>query len=293
VLAGVNAALFKGDRVALVGPNGAGKTTFLKIAQGLLQPDGGTVYWGVGVERGYFSQDLDALDYGRTAYEEMLEIPGFTKFDAYSLLGRFLFSGEDAHKAIAQCSGGERNRLILAKLVVMGANVLLLDEPTNHLDLESKQVLEDALTEYPGTILFVSHDRYFVDQVATKVWEFAGGRVTQYEGNYSAYRAEKERLATLSALAEAEAPKPKPAEIERRVGADASRSKKEERKAAEGVRRLEAEIHRLEERKADLEVLMADPDIYRTAGGRETVAEYNAVRDELARLYVEWEQSVS
>jgi len=293
VLAGVNAELFKGDRVALVGPNGAGKTTFLKIAQGLLQPDGGTVYWGVGVERGYFSQDLDALDYGRTAYEEMLEIPGFTKFDAYSLLGRFLFSGEDAHKAIAQCSGGERNRLILAKLVVMGANVLLLDEPTNHLDLESKQVLEDALTEYPGTILFVSHDRYFVDQVATKVWEFAGGRVTQYEGNYSAYRAEKERLATLSALAEAEAPKPKPAEIERRVGADASRSKKEERKAAEGVRRLEAEIHRLEERKADLEVLMADPDIYRTAGGRETVAEYNAVRDELARLYVEWEQSVS
>ena len=297
VLAGVNVQLFKGDRVALVGPNGAGKTTFLKIAQGLLQPDGGTVYWGVGVERGYFSQDLDALDYNRTAYEEMLEIPGFTKFDAYSLLGRFLFSGEDAHKSIAQCSGGERNRLILAKLVVIGANVLLLDEPTNHLDLESKQVLEETLTEYPGTILFVSHDRYFVDQVATKVWEFAGGCVTQYAGNYSAYRVEKERLAAMAAEAQAQAetpkPKPKSAEIDRRAGAEASRSKKEERKTAEGVRRLEAEIHRLEERKGELEGQMADPDIYRTAAGREMVAEYNAVRDELARLYVEWEQSVS
>ena len=190
----------KGDRVALVGPNGSGKTTFLKIIHGLLEPTAGSYRWGVGVQRGYFSQDLDDLDPNRTCLEEIMELPGFTKFDAHSLLGQFLFSGDDALKRIGDCSGGERNRLILAKLMVSGANVLLLDEPTNHLDLESKQVLEEALRAYPGTIIFVSHDRFFVDRIATHVWEFGHAEgINVYEGNYTAYREEKERLAMLAA----------------------------------------------------------------------------------------------
>jgi ATP-binding cassette subfamily F protein 3 len=300
VLQGVNVALYKGDRVALVGPNGSGKTTFLKIIHGLMPPTSGSVLWGVGVQRGYFSQDLDALDYSRTCLEEMLEIPGFTKFDAYSLLGRFLFSGEDAHKIIGQCSGGERNRLVLAKLMVAGANVLLLDEPTNHLDLESKQVLEEALVEYPGTVIFVSHDRFFVDRVATKIWEFNQGRVTEYEGNYSAYRAEKERLAALAVSgAGDDRGGVRPSGGGTRTGErkdsreQAVRSRKEERKAAELLRRLEQQIQALEERKAELEQRMADPDIYRTASGRAAVAEYQAIAAELERLYAEWEQAVS
>src|SRR5690606_16444940 len=123
--------------------------------------------------------------------------------------GQFLFSGEDAYKRIGDCSGGERNRLILAKLMVSGANVLLLDEPTNHLDLESKQVLEEALRAYPGTILFVSHDRFFVDRVATHVWEFGlPDGVAVYEGNYTAYREEKQRQAQLAAHAAADAAAP-------------------------------------------------------------------------------------
>ncbi len=306
IFAGVNLEMFKGDRIALVGPNGAGKTTFLKIIQGLLSPTSGTYLWGVGVQRGYFSQDLDALDYTKTAYDEMLEIPGYTKFDAYSLLGAFLFSGEDAHKPIAQCSGGERNRLILAKLMVAGANVLLLDEPTNHLDLESKQVLEESLQEYPGTVVFVSHDRYFVDQIATKVWEFEGGGVTEYEGNYSEYKAEKERLALYQAQLEAEAEaqgqaaraeKGAPPAPRKESGQEAQATRKEqqrqEKKAQEALKRIEQEIARLEERKGELEGQMSNPEILRSSTGRQVVAEYNSIQGDLERLYVEWEKAVS
>ncbi|BAD40097.1 ABC-F family ATP-binding cassette domain-containing protein [Symbiobacterium thermophilum] len=292
-----NLTVQKGDRIALVGPNGSGKTTFLKIIHGLVQPSAGSYRWGVGVQRGYFSQDLDDLDPSRTCLEEIMALPGFTRYDAHSLLGQFLFSGEDALKRIGDCSGGERNRLILAKLMVSGANVLLLDEPTNHLDLESKQVLEEALRAYPGTVLFVSHDRFFVDRIATHVWEFGQPEgIAVYEGNYTAYREEKERQALLAAQAAAAAGADGRAELPRSgagqdgAGRRPARSRKEERKAAEAVRRLEAEIQRLEQRKAELEERMADPDIYRSATGREAVAEYNAVRDELERLYVEWEE---
>ncbi|HEY8347175.1 MAG TPA: ABC-F family ATP-binding cassette domain-containing protein [Symbiobacteriaceae bacterium] len=298
---GVNLRLYKGDKVALVGPNGCGKTTLLKILHGLLPPDTGSVFWGVGVERGYFSQDLDALDYNRTCLEEMMEIPGFTKFDAYSLLGRFLFSGEDAHKKISQCSGGERNRLMLAKLMVAGANVLLLDEPTNHLDLQSKEVLEEALIDYPGTVIFVSHDRFFVDRIANKIWEFTPEGIVEWEGNYSMYKEEKERLAALEA-AKAEAAGSRTAgraataaksekARQQREREEAARSRREERKRAERVRRLEEAIQQLEIRKAELEERMSDPELFRTAAGRETVAEYNALQRELERLYLEWEQA--
>lgn len=294
IFSDVSLKLYKGERIALVGANGSGKTTFLKIVHSLLRPTAGTVFWGVGVEGGYFSQDLDDLVPTRTCMEEMLEIPGFTKFDAHSLLGRFLFSGDDAQKLIGQCSGGERNRLILAKLMIAGANVLLLDEPTNHLDLDSKLVLEEAMQDFPGTILFVSHDRYFVDQIATGVWEFVDGGVNQYEGNYTQYRAEKERLAALAAQAGPEQPPPrKPAQAAREESQSVSRSRKEERRAAETLRRLEEEIHRLEERKVKLEERLADPDVYRTVTGREAVAEYKSIQGELERLYVEWEQATA
>ncbi|HYF95122.1 MAG TPA: ABC-F family ATP-binding cassette domain-containing protein [Symbiobacteriaceae bacterium] len=284
--------LEKGDRVALVGPNGCGKTTFLKVIHGLYPATAGTVFWGVGVERGYFSQDLDSLDYSRTCMEEILEIPGYTKFDAHSLLGRFLFSGDDVHKPLSTCSGGERNRVSLAKLMVAGANLLLLDEPTNHLDLESKLVLEEALTDYPGTVVFVSHDRYFVDRVATEVWEFSPDGVKPYEGNYTAYKEEKERLAQLAVQVQT-AVAPKQAEVARKESQQASKTRKEERKAADALRKLENDIHALEERKAELESRMSDPDIYKTASGREAVAEYQAIQADLERLYYEWEKALA
>ncbi|MGE5507336.1 MAG: ABC-F family ATP-binding cassette domain-containing protein [Chitinophagales bacterium] len=312
VFAGVTASVKKGDRVALVGPNGAGKTTLLKVLAGLHEPSAGSLRWGAGVELGYFSQDLDELDYSHTCLEEIYDLPGFTIEDARSLLGRFLFSGEDAEKPIAKCSGGERNRLVLAKLTVSGANVLLLDEPTNHLDLESKGVLEEALLAYPGTIIFVSHDRFFIDRIATKVWEFgpatgpaqpgAACAVTAYPGNYTAYKAEKERLALLKSLApQAAAPAPagraaaapppaKPSVQAREEARQAERGrKKEERAAAEQLRRVEETIQRLEERKSELESLLGDPELYRSENGHQLGQEYSALLADLERLYAEWE----
>ena len=294
---GVNLEVFKGEKVALVGANGCGKSTLLKILQGTVAQDAGAFRWGTGVKRGDFSQDLDGLEPSRTCMEEMLELPGFTKFDAHSLLGRFLFSGEDVDKRIATCSGGERNRLILAKLTVAGANVLLLDEPTNHLDVESKEVLEESLADFKGTLLFVSHDRFFIDQVATKVWEFGPEGVTPYAGNYSAYRAERERLAAMAAQ-RAEAVRDttaaaKPAEPVRSAPGRDGRTRRDEKKAAEALARLEQEIQRLEAEKAGLEEQLSDQEVYKSERGRELVQSYTSLQEQLTRLYAEWEQIAS
>jgi ATP-binding cassette subfamily F protein 3 len=276
----VNLKVRRGERIAICGPNGAGKTTLLKIIWGLLAPTEGQVHWGGGVSVGYFSQALDNLNYQNTCLEEIMELPGFTKFDAHALLGRFLFSGDDAHKLISQCSGGERNRLVLAKLMAMGNNVLLLDEPTNHLDLDSKAVLEEALADFPGTMLLVSHDRFFVDKIATSIWEIASGTICQFAGNYSAYREEKLRL---EALAEevvcVERPRKKT-------------SQKVERKKEAQEKQLEEEIERLEACKAELEGELGKPEIYKTGRARELVAQYDAIGKELDELYVSWEELV-
>lgn len=285
VFADANLKVEKGERVALLGPNGAGKTTFLKTIKGLLEPTNGIYHWGNRVKIGYFSQELEGLDESRTCLEEILELPGFTRSAAYTLLGQFLFSGEDAHKEIRHCSGGERNRLILAKLMVAGANVLLLDEPTNHLDLESKTALEKALEAYQGTVIFVSHDRYFVDQIATKVWEFRSGRVTEYAGNYSAYRAEKEKLAE---LAQAQAEMQQSNRKSRQT--TGSKANEAQKQAEKELRRVEEEIERLEEEKSSLELSLSDPRIYKTPEGGQMAAEYNALLDNLAKLYAQWEE---
>lgn len=281
LFANVNLNVRRGERIALVGPNGAGKTTLLKIIQGLVTPASGTVTWGSGVSVGYFSQALENLNYQNTCLQEMMELPGFTKFDAHALLGRFLFSGDDAHKLISQCSGGERNRLILAKLMVREDNVLLLDEPTNHLDLDSKGILEEALADYPGTMILVSHDRFFVNQMATCIWEIAAGTIVQFQGNYAAYKEEKLRQETLAEEALRVEKKPQK-----------KRSPKEERKQEALQNQLEEEIEGLEERKAQLELALGDPEIYKTEEGRQIVAQYEAVNIELTELYHKWEELV-
>lgn len=285
LFAGVTREVRRGDRIALVGPNGAGKTTFLKTIHGLIPPTAGSYWWGVGVERAYFSQELDQLDGSGSVLEEMLLIPGMTLFAARSLLARFLFRGDDVvNRPVRALSGGERNRLTLCKLVLSGANVLLLDEPTNHLDLEAKEVLEEALQSFPGTLIFVSHDRYFVDRLATQVWEFGGGPVTFYAGGYSDYRAAREQsLAAAAAAPAAPPPRMAPGRAEEKTRG------KEARRAQAELRRLEEAITRLEERKQHLEQALADPDAYRGPRGRELAAAYQAVARDLERLYTEWE----
>jgi ATP-binding cassette subfamily F protein 3 len=176
----------RGDRIALVGPNGAGKSTLMRILAGVDHPDAGSRLEGHRLVLDYFAQDQAAvLNSSRTVYEEMSSASPTTMVPMIrNILGGFLFSGDDVNKKVAVLSGGERNRLALAKMLLSPSNVLLLDEPTNHLDLDSKEVLLDALADYGGTLLFVSHDRYFVDRLASKVIEVGGGEAPLYPGGY-------------------------------------------------------------------------------------------------------------
>lgn len=184
----------RGDRVALLGPNGAGKTTFLKTILGQVRPKAGAVRFGAGVEVGYFAQTHASLNLEATVLDEILSVENLPLGEARNYLGRFLFSGDDVFKPVGALSGGERSRVALAKLVLTGANFLILDEPTNHLDIPSQEILEDALMSFSGTILLVSHDRYFIDALATCTWTLdpATKSVTVYEGGYSDYLAGQE-----------------------------------------------------------------------------------------------------
>jgi ATP-binding cassette subfamily F protein 3 len=301
LFAHLTATIFRGERVALVGPNGSGKTTLIRLLLGLEEPDHGRVEWGGGILIGYFSQDLDELDDGRTVLDEMLETQDLLPAEARNYLGRFLFRGDDAFKIIGDLSGGERNRLILAKLMLSGANVLVLDEPTNHLDTESRAALEQALLEFPGTIVVTSHDRYFLDRLATCVFELGDDGVRRFQGNYTALRLERERArvaATAAGAASGAAAAPNlPAggRAERRATAAGSVGKKPTRPARRRPDQqpsLEMHIQRLELSKKRLEARLADPETYRTGQGRSVTEEYHHLLAELEEAYRRWEQEL-
>jgi ATP-binding cassette subfamily F protein 3 len=202
VLKHVDLMIEKGDRIALVGPNGAGKSTLMRLLAAVDRPDEGVRLMGHQVHIDYFAQDQAAvLDPTRTVYEEMTAASPTTMVPMIrNILGGFLFSGDDVYKRVAVLSGGERNRLALAKMLLTPSNVLLLDEPTNHLDLDSKEVLLEALSDYGGTLIFVSHDRYFVDRLASKVIDVGGGEVMAYPGGYEDFlHWKKQREAGIAA----------------------------------------------------------------------------------------------
>jgi ATP-binding cassette subfamily F protein 3 len=197
VFANARFSIERGDRVALVGVNGAGKSTLIKLLTGAEAPSAGTVRLGHNVVSEYFAQDQYKVLNGDSRMLDdislaALKVPEST---LRSLLGCFLFSGDDVFKPLGVLSGGERNRYALARILVSPSNFLLLDEPTNHLDMRAKDVLLDALDAFSGTVVFVSHDRYFIDRLATRVLEVEGGTITTYEGNYEDYLRRKELLA--------------------------------------------------------------------------------------------------
>src|SRR6266536_5670372 len=183
--------LLRGDRVGLLGPNGSGTTTLLRTIIGELPPTSGYVYPGHNVRIGYYSQTHSRLNARHTVVDEIRQVSALSEEGARSFLGRFLFTGDDVFKPIGALSGGERSRVALALLTLQGSNFLVLDEPTNHLDLQSRQLLEEVLGEFEGTLLFVSHDRYFIDTLATKVWVIEDGVLIPYWGNYTDYRTRK------------------------------------------------------------------------------------------------------
>ncbi len=195
---GLHFLIRRGERVGLIGDNGTGKSTILKILGGLLIPDAGSVRFGSRVMAGYYDQEQQLFDEGKTLFEEISDsYPDRTETDIRNILASFLFTGDDVFKLISSLSGGERARLSLAKLMLSGANFLLLDEPTNHLDIESREILEDALNSFDGTVLFVSHDRYFINRIATRILELDCRTLTEYLGNYDYYLEKKaERVQT-------------------------------------------------------------------------------------------------
>ncbi|MGH9461206.1 MAG: ABC-F family ATP-binding cassette domain-containing protein [Vicinamibacteria bacterium] len=295
VFRGVDFLIERGDRLALVGPNGTGKSTMMRLLAGAEPPDAGTVAPGHNVSRGYFSQDRAFdLDGEKTVLANLVEAaPIHLVPQLRNILGAFLFRADDVEKKVKVLSGGEKSRLALAKMLLHPANVLILDEPTNHLDLDSKEVLLEALKDFRGTLIFVSHDRYFIDELATKTGEVGGGTLKLHWGNYEDFV----RLQSASPSTTEAAPAQElPARTERGRETAPSRSARpngrsnRDREHRKKIQRLEESISETEIAVASLEGRMAVPGFYDDpAASAEVVATHQSLKGELDRLYQEWE----
>ena len=302
VLENIDLLISRGERVALAGPNGAGKSTLMRLLAGVEAPRQGERCEGEGLRIGYFAQNQAAhLDSRRTVLDEIsAEAPFDMVPKLRNLLGGFLFSNDDVDKKIAVLSGGERNRLAFAKLLLRPRNLLLLDEPTNHLDIDSKEVLLDTLRHYEGTLVFVSHDRYFVDQLATRVLEVGHGRVLSYPGNYGDFLRSKEGEGNAGHSQERVECRGPLAETASRVEVKAERrqehrerreAQREERKRLREIDVIEETIAAQEEELAALEKLLADPVLYEDQERfAETLHRHGDLRAEVDSLYRRWEE---
>lgn len=289
----LNTSIHRGERIALVGPNGQGKSTLLKLIVREIMPDKGEVELGHSVLPAYFGQhQIELLDLGRTVLAEMEETAPVDEVPrCRSVLGAFLFSGDDSEKKISVLSGGERNRLALAKLLLHPTNFLVLDEPTNHLDMDSREMLLEALREFSGTILFVSHDRYFINGLASRVIHVEGGEAKSYDGAYGNYARERKRELTASSpvLTSDEKKKKKAA---RRGEAEARKIRnKKTKEKRDLLTKVEARIAEIEKRSGEISVKLADPDYYASAPNQEVAdltREYQALSPRLDKAYEEW-----
>ncbi len=275
--------LERGDRTGLIGPNGCGKTTLLELICGLQQPDSGSVSFGHYVELAYYSQMRGDLEGKNSAAEEIWSVrPAWTRGEVQNFLARFLFRGEDAFKLVKFMSGGEASRLALAKLLLSRANFLILDEPTNHLDLDSREVLEDALNQFPGTILIVSHDRWFLNAVTNITLEMNSEGIERFQGSYDYWLAKKEAR-ELEAI-----PPVPPVKPESKETVAAKLSPNEIYRRQQRLAQLEAEVAKAEDRQTQLSLELTDPQV-----GHEKLhqlsIELQQVQNLLAQHYREWE----
>jgi ATP-binding cassette subfamily F protein 3 len=294
----VDLSLSRGDSVALVGPNGIGKSTLLKTLVRQLAPLEGSFSFGANVSISYYDQQQADLTSNKTVLAELWdEYPNKMEKEIRTILGNFLFSGDDVLKPVSTLSGGEKARLALSKMMLQRSNVLILDEPTNHLDLDSKEILENALIDYPGTILFVSHDRYFINRLATKVYELSRHGATEYLGDYDYYIEKKEEALELERL-ESEASSSSPArsaqaEKEKPSYEQEKEAKRLERQRKRRLEEIEKEMENLEQKIEHNEAQLCLPEIYQN---HEKVLELNTeneeLQDRLLTLMEEWEQLV-
>jgi ATP-binding cassette subfamily F protein 3 len=285
-----NLELLRSDRVGLIGPNGVGKTTLLRTLIGELSPLSGQVQIGHNVHIGYYSQTHDGLHMERRILDEIRQVSALSEEGARSFLARFLFSGDDVFKTIGTLSGGERSRVALAKLTLQGSNFLVLDEPTNHLDLQSRQFLEDMLGEFEGTLLFVSHDRYFIDRLATKVWAIEDGILRPYLGNYTEYRTRKQQI-----MIQNGSPNSKTAKgVEEKKKSPSSVAPKSSAKKGTKVRTIEdieKDIERAEAHTQSLEEALSEAALQADAMRLTQLSlDYEQAKAQVDELFAEWER---
>lgn len=288
----LNFTIKRGEKVAIIGNNGTGKTTILKILNRLLPADEGSFRLGSKVHIGYYDQEHHVLHMEKTVFEEISdEYPKLTNTEIRNLLAAFLFTGDDVFKPISALSGGERGRVSLAKLMLSEANFLILDEPTNHLDIISKEILEDALKSYEGTVLYVSHDRYFINRTATRILELTNQKLVNYIGNYDYYLEKKEELTSVYAP---QLQEEKPLEKMSSTKQDWQQKKEEQariRKRENELKKTEKAIEELETRDKEIDEELAKPEVATDPSKCIPLsAEKGEIAEKLEKLYEKWEE---
>ena len=282
----------RGEHVAIIGDNGTGKTTFLKILNEVLPADTGAFTLGANVEIGYYDQEHHVLHMEKSIFDEISDdYPYLTGTQIRNMLAAFLFTGDDVYKLIGDLSGGERGRVSLAKLMLSEANFLILDEPTNHLDIASKEILEKALNDYTGTVLYVSHDRYFVNRTATRILDLVNHNFVNYIGNYDYYEEKRDTLMAAHTTASSSETEPS---RESDTKLDWKAHKEEQarlRKRQNDLKRTEERITLLEERDAQIDELMTMEEVYTNSVRCQELSKEKAeIMSELETLYVTWEE---
>ena len=316
LFSGVDLDVKRGEKLAIIGPNGTGKTTLLKIINGMLKPDCGELSYGSRVETAYYDQEHHELCPDNTVFEEISDAyPDMSNTEIRNLLASFLFTGEDVFKRVGDLSGGEKGRLSLSKLMLSKANLILLDEPTNHLDITSKEILEEAIRNYEGTVIYVSHDRYFINRTATRILELFEGHFVNYIGNYDYYLEKKadpdfDSLKAVSGSLEKSTPGPSFRKNTGNEGAEELRSyirseesrqklsfeqqkqrKQRLQKIRTGIAACEKEIHGLEQKIFELDELMTHQEIAtNSAKLNEISSEKEGLEEKLSALYEDWEK---
>ncbi len=288
----INFMIRRSEKVALIGDNGTGKTTILKILIGLEKADEGQAILGSRVYVGYYDQEHQSLHPEKTLFDEIADsYPDLTDTQIRSTLAAFLFSGEDVYKQVKELSGGERGRLSFAKLMLSGANFLILDEPTNHLDITSKEILEEALLNYEGTVLFVSHDRYFINQCASRILELKDHSLNNYLGNYDYYLEKTEEAASLNEQSDSRAAEKSKISETKKDRERKKREQAEKRRIGNELKKTEEQIEKLEERDRELDELLVQKS---EAGDleecRKLGEEKSNLTEDLEMLYGRWEE---